>query len=140
MTPQEMRARTEAFAKAVQEFTGPLLERAATGDSARQLLRAADGIAANYRAAGRGRSHAEFTAKIGVVLEEADEAEGWLCRLQGRRGVDEAMRLRLLDESTQLVKIFSRSADTARRNRDSQRRNRKRRPPHDDAGPYEPKG
>jgi hypothetical protein len=96
-------------------------------------------MAVNYRAAGRGRSHAEFTAKIGVVLEEADEAEGWICRLQGRRGVDEGFRLRLLDESNQLVRIFSKSADTARRNRDARRRRRKR-PPFDDPGHEEPKG
>jgi four helix bundle protein len=43
-----------------------------------QLLRAATSVAANYRAACRGRSRAEFIAKLGVVLEEADESLLWL--------------------------------------------------------------
>jgi hypothetical protein len=67
MTPQELRARTEAFAISVAEFAEPLFDRFITQDQARQLLRAADAMASNYRAAGRGRSHAEFTSKIGVV-------------------------------------------------------------------------
>jgi len=44
----------------------------------KQLIRAAAGVAGNYRSACRARSHAEFTAKIGIVLDEADESELWL--------------------------------------------------------------
>ena len=126
MTPQQLRARTEAFATAVAEFAEPLLDRLITQDQARQLLRAADGLASNYRAAGRGRSHREFTAKIGIVLEEADEVEGCLERLRGRGKVDESGRQRLLGESQELVRIFSASAETARHN-EEERRKRKRR-------------
>jgi four helix bundle protein len=43
-----------------------------------QVLRSATGMAANYRAAGRSRSKAEFIAKLGVVVEEADETVFWL--------------------------------------------------------------
>ena len=43
-----------------------------------QILRSATGMAANYRAVGRARSRAEFVAKMGVVLEEADETLFWL--------------------------------------------------------------
>jgi hypothetical protein len=44
----------------------------------RQMMRAATSVAANYRAACRARSHAEFVAKIGVVVEEIDETVFWL--------------------------------------------------------------
>jgi len=43
-----------------------------------QLLRSSTSIGANYRAACRGRSRAEFVAKLGIVLEEADETVFWL--------------------------------------------------------------
>jgi four helix bundle protein len=43
-----------------------------------QLAKAATSVAFNYRAACRGRSHAEYTAKIGLVSEESDESLGWL--------------------------------------------------------------
>jgi four helix bundle protein len=43
-----------------------------------QLLDSATSVAMNYRAAGRGRSRAEFIAKLGIAVEEADETIGWL--------------------------------------------------------------
>src|ERR1700690_3788408 len=48
----------------------------------KQLLRSSTSIGANYRAACRGRSRAEFIAKLGIVLEEADETVFWLELLQ----------------------------------------------------------
>ena len=51
----------------------------------RQLAKAATSVAFNYRASCRARSHAEFTAKIGIVAEESDEAQGWLGRASGNR-------------------------------------------------------
>ena len=44
----------------------------------RQLAKSATGVAFNYRASCRARSHTEFTARMGVVAEEADETQGWL--------------------------------------------------------------
>ncbi len=68
----------------------------------------------NYRAAGRSRSKADFVSKIGVVLEEADEAAFWLELLQ-ESGLISAQRLGpLLDETNQLVAIFSASRRTAK--------------------------
>jgi four helix bundle protein len=43
-----------------------------------QLVRAGTSVGANYRAACRGRSRAEFIAKLGVVEEEADESAFWM--------------------------------------------------------------
>jgi four helix bundle protein len=80
----------------------------------RQLLPAACSVAANYRAACRARSHAEFLAEVGLVLEEADESAFWLEMLGESNSVAEAKLAPHLDEANQLVSIFSASRRTAR--------------------------
>jgi four helix bundle protein len=54
----------------------------------RQLAKAATSTAFNYRASCRARSHDEFTAKIGVVAEEADESQGWLEFVEAARLIE----------------------------------------------------
>ncbi len=71
-------------------------------------------MAANYRAACRARSHAEFTSKIGVVAEESDEACFWLEFIAGAEIVSGADLHRLRQEARELVAIFSRTVGTAR--------------------------
>jgi len=79
----------------------------------RQLARAATGTAFNYRAACR-RSHDEFTAKIGVVAEEADESQGWLEFIIEAKLIASMEAGRLYQEATELSAIFSASVGTAR--------------------------
>jgi four helix bundle protein len=113
---EELKARTRRFAIAILDFVDTL-PRTASGDAvARQLARAGLGIAGNYRAACRGRSHTEFTARLGVVLEEADETELWLEICAARTMGDGKRRPWLLDESRQLRAIFSKACMTARAN------------------------
>ena len=74
-------------------------------------------MAANYRAVCRARSKAEFVAKIGVVVEEADETVFWL-ELLGETGIVEQKRLgELLLEANELLAIFAASQRTAKLNR-----------------------
>jgi four helix bundle protein len=96
---------------------------------AEQLLAASNSVASNYRAAGRARSHAEFTAKIGVVLEEADESQHWLQHLERCRLADSDRIAPLLAEATELVAIFTSSTKTARQGEDERRRRRPGRRP-----------
>jgi len=80
----------------------------------KQLLRSGTSVAANYRAACRARSKAEFVAKIGVALEEADESVLWIEMLIDL-GVLKKERLdQLLNEGRQLTAIFTASRQTAR--------------------------
>jgi len=79
-----------------------------------QVLRSATGIAANYRAAGGSRSKAEFIAKIGVVVEEADETVFWLEMLADSGIVRPEKLVNLLAEATELVAIFTASRKTAK--------------------------
>jgi four helix bundle protein len=71
-------------------------------------------MAANYRAAGRARSKAEFVSKLGVVVEEADETVFWL-EFLADTGIVRATKLReLLNEANQLLLIFPASRSTAK--------------------------
>jgi four helix bundle protein len=80
-----------------------------------QLLRSATGVAANYRAAGRSRSRAEFIAKIGIVVEEADETVFWL-EMLGDSGLVRPRKLeKILAEANELLAIFAAARRTARR-------------------------
>ena len=128
MTPKELRARTAEFARVINLFCQPLLLRPATRAIAEQLLDASSSVASNHRAAGRGRSHAEFTAKIGIVDEEADESLYWLehlrdCRLVTLEQVGDHIR-----EASELSAIFTTSAKTARAREDANRAAKRRRP------------
>ena len=100
MKPQDLRSRLAAFATAV--------------DSALQLRRASTGAASKHRAAGRGRSHAEFTAKLSVALEEADESLFWLEHLAACGLAPEQELRKLIPESQELVAILTASVRTAR--------------------------
>ncbi|MBC8436021.1 MAG: four helix bundle protein [Bacteroidales bacterium] len=74
---------------------------------ANQIVRSSSSVAANFRAATRGRSNAEFYSKICIVVEECDETQFWLDFLI-RIGIltnDETSELR--NEVDQLVKIFT---------------------------------
>ena len=114
---QELKDRTKQFALRIMMMSEALPNTRAANIVANQILRSATGMAANYRAVGRARSKAEFTAKVGVVVEEADETLFWL-ELLADRGILKPQRLRdLLTEANELVAIFTASHKTARGNR-----------------------
>ena len=81
-----------------------------------QLAKSATSLAFNYRASCRARSHAEFTAKTGLVAEEADESQGWLEFIEAAELIASSEVGRLLIEATALTKIVSASYGTARYN------------------------
>jgi len=82
-----------------------------------QFARCASSVGANYRAATRARSHAEFISKIGIVEEEADEACYWLELAVEARLLPAAKVEPLLQEAQELTAIFTASGRTARTNR-----------------------
>jgi four helix bundle protein len=80
----------------------------------KQFLRSGTSVAANYYAACRARSQAEFIAKICIVLEEVDESVLWLEMLVDLGIVKKARLEPLLNEARQLTAIFTASRQTAR--------------------------
>jgi four helix bundle protein len=114
MTPKELKDRTKRFAVAV---IGLCRELPPTLDGRRlggQLIDAATSVAANYRAACRARSRAEFIAKLGTVLEESDESLFWLELMVESDLVTLARVERLLKEADELTAIFTTSVKTAK--------------------------
>ena len=116
MNSNELRARVKGFAVRVVKYVQALPRTSDAQEIGRQLLRAGTGVSANYHAAGRSRSRAEWIARLGVVLEEADEAEHWLDVMYstgiGLCGEQAWLR----DESAQLRAIFQKSLITSRAN------------------------
>lgn len=110
----ELRRRTKAFALRIIRMSQALPRTREANVIALQVLRSATGMAANYRAAGRSRSKAEFVAKIGIVIEETDETVFWLEMLVESGIVSPTKLQNLLAEATQLVAIFTASRKTAR--------------------------
>jgi four helix bundle protein len=70
---RNLKDRTKQFALDVIKFVGTLPNDQASRILGRQLLRAGTSVGANYRAACRGKSSADFISKMGTVEEEADE-------------------------------------------------------------------
>ena len=106
MTPDELRTRTKQFALRIIKLVGALPKNIEGRAIASQLVRCGTSMAANYRAACRARSRPEFVAKMGVVLEEADETQFWL-ELIIEASLLSAKRVQpLLDEANELVAIF----------------------------------
>ena len=81
---------------------------------ARQLLRSGTSVAANYRATCRARSRAEFVAKIGTVVEEADESAFWLELLVESGMIQQDVAAPIAKEANELLAIFAASQRTAR--------------------------
>jgi four helix bundle protein len=113
---EQLKLRTKAFAIAVLAFvkTMPRTEEARIVGG--QLIRSGTGVAANYRAACRSRSNAEFVARIGVALEEADESALWLEIITESHISPTEPAAPLLDEANQLSAIFAQSRLTASSN------------------------
>jgi four helix bundle protein len=111
---EELRNRTKRFALRIIRLFRHLPRTPEAQVLGKQLLRSGTSIGANYRAAGRARSKAEFIAKMGIVVEEADEAVFWIeCLIES--GIVKADLLNdLLSEANELLAIFAASQKTAR--------------------------
>ena len=113
-SPEQLRDRTKAFAKRIIRLFRALPSKPEAQVIGRQLLRAGTPVGANYRAACRGRSRPDFIAKLGIVVEEADETVYWL-ELLGENGIVPQRRLEaLLKEAHELTAIFTASLETSR--------------------------
>ena len=82
----------------------------------KQILRSSTSVGANYREASRSCSKAEFISKIGDSLKEIEETEYWLELLVDRRCVPAATMAGLLDETRQLIAIFTTIDKNSKRN------------------------
>ncbi len=112
---KELQARTKTFALRIIRMFRRLPKTEEAKIMGRQVLRSGTSVAANYRAVCRARSKAEFAAKLGIVVEEADETVFWLELLVESGIVPEERARGLIDEAKELLAIFVVSRRTARK-------------------------
>jgi four helix bundle protein len=117
MTPDDLKLRTKRFALRILKFVDALPTKLSAQTIARQLSKSGTSVAANYRAACRARSPADFCAKMGIVEEESDESAFWIEMLIDSELVPEEQLRDLLAEAGELTAIAVASIRTARKNR-----------------------
>lgn len=115
MTEKELKIRTRKFAVDILNFVDQLPNRRSAQIIGNQLGRSASSVAANYRAACRGRSHAEFVAKMGVAEEEADESTFWLDITPDTKNASKETIEPLLKEARELTAIFTASNENCQK-------------------------
>ncbi|MDP1569942.1 MAG: four helix bundle protein [Vicinamibacterales bacterium] len=114
MTREDLEERSAAFGREVFALSALVRPREGGRRPADQLLDCATSVGANYRASGRARSRAEFIAKLGLVVEEVDEAVYWLEFIAGTSLAAGPLVDRLYQEATELRAIFAAAYRTAR--------------------------
>ncbi len=114
--PEQLRERTKTFANRIIRLFRALPHTGEAEVIGKQLLRAGTAVGANYRAACRGRSRAEFASKLGIVAEEADESVYWLELMADNAIVPPKKLQDLLREAHELTAIFTAARRTTRNN------------------------
>ena len=113
MNELELKQRTKQFALPVMKVVGALPENSVGRAIGNQLIRSGTSVGANYRSACRGRSKAEFVAKLGVVVEEADESVFWLELIIDGKLLTKQRIEPLLQEANELTAIMTAAHKTA---------------------------
>ena len=119
MSREAFKLRTKSYALRIIRLVEALPRDPISQTLGRQLLRAGTSVAANYRAAVRGRSVADFIAKMGVVEEECDESLFWMELLAESQRVAPSRIAGLRREGDEILAITVSSIKTARRGRHS---------------------
>jgi len=113
----DLKIRTKQFAVDTIRFINELPKSKTNDVISYQVIKSSTSVAANYRAALRGRSTAEFVSKLNIVLEESDESNFWYEIIQEINETIDTLKLKqLLNESNELTAIFASSLKTARNN------------------------
>ena len=119
MKEAELQERTKKFALRILKLTERLPNTVGGRVLANQLARSATSVSANYRAACRARSSAEFSSKLGTVAEEADESLHWLELIRDGSFIPEKRIAPLLADADGLTAIFTAGRRTSSRNQTS---------------------
>jgi four helix bundle protein len=110
-----LKDRTKNFALRIIRLVEALLKGRTTDVIGKQLLRSGSSVGANYRAACRAKSTADFISKMGIVEEEADESIFWMELLIDSELVAKERLFDLMKEAGEIVSIIVSSIKTARR-------------------------
>ena len=114
MNRDELQSRTKRFALRIMKLADALPNTVSGRVVAGQIVRSGTSVGANYRAACRAKSKADFINKINIVLEEADETAYWLELIAEGGLLAQELVQPLHDESVELTKIFFRILQTSK--------------------------
>ncbi|MDB6020269.1 MAG: hypothetical protein JWQ04_126 [Pedosphaera sp.] len=114
MNPEVFKKRTKAFALRVIHLVESLPKTRTSDVIGRQLLRSGTSVGANYRAACRARSRADFVSKMGIVEEERDESMYWMELLIEGNQIKQARLTNLMQEADELLAMIVASCKTAK--------------------------
>ncbi len=117
MDAEQLKDRAKKMSIEVFRLVAPIPHGREVDVIVKQIIRSSSSVAANYRAACKARSKADFISKIGIVEEEADETAFWLEYLVDLNLVDPKRTEPLMKEVRELVAIFTASGKTAKQNR-----------------------
>ena len=115
MDEAQMKERTKVFAKEIIKLCRKLPDNREGRLIGNQIFRSGTSIAANYRAACRARSTADFISKLSIVEEEADETLFWLEVINEMDILDEASIDSLMQENDEIISIIVSSIKTSRK-------------------------
>jgi len=114
MTQEEMKMRTKQYAKRIIKLCRSLPQTLEGRRISDQLFRAGTSVGANYRAACRARSRADFISKLGLVLEEADESLYWLEIISETKQLNPSLMLPIIKEGNEITAIMVSSINTSK--------------------------
>jgi four helix bundle protein len=129
MEPRELKMRTKQFALRIIKLVEALPRTRTSDVIGKQVLRSGTSVGANYRAACRAKSRADFISKMGTVEEECDESGFWMELLAESGQVKPSRLTNLMSEADELLSIMVASSKTARRNANARSSIRNRRSP-----------
>jgi four helix bundle protein len=116
-TRSDLQARTKAFAVRVIRLVEALPNTLTARVIGKQILRSGTSVGANYRAAHRAKSNADFISKMGTVEEELDETAYWMELMVEVDLVPQKRLAALLGEADELLAIMVASIKTAKKRR-----------------------
>lgn len=117
MNEQQMKTRTKEFATQIIKLCRDLPNNREGRLIGNQIFRSGTSVAANYRAACRARSIADFISKLAIVEEEADETLFWLELIKEMKILDNDFIDSLMKENDEIIAIIVASIKTARRSK-----------------------
>lgn len=114
MNREDLKKRTKQYALRIIKLVEALPKTAVGRIIGSQLIRSGTSVASNYRAACRARSKAEFIAKIGIVIEEADESAFWLEITIDTKLLKKELVEPLLKETNEIISIMVTTSKSAK--------------------------
>ena len=113
----DLKERTKKFSIEIVALVASLPKDDVARTLGRQILRSGTSVGANYRAACRSKSKADFVNKIAIVIEEADETQFWLELMVEAKVIKRNAAAKLWKEANELISIMIASSKTAKSNK-----------------------